>query len=297
MSDKEYIVDMGEEPGSGGAFTVTATARDGTVEKATFTGPAAATRAMAYVESQDDFEKRPPLEYPKHVNRGGRHHIVLDKKHEDSLGPETDEDKAQSEAAEHHMADEDKRQAELRDAHERMKRAPDAAGRRPEFIKPGEDDMNYSERVANWQNARRGNDEAKSLPPLEPVQVNGDPVGVRANAGFETDDTKLPTVEGMAKGERYDGVDNIRSPDGIHSAPGSDIKPRTESEMKPAPEDVPGFPGNAAFRSPSVDYTPPSADPKRNLAASNNDGEAKPSYHGNVDPDDKPTGHFNPAPR
>lgn len=283
MNDSKYLVDMGEEPGSGGAFTVTATATDGTVEKAVFTGPSAPSRAMAYIESQDDFEKRPPLEYPKHIVRGGRHHLALDKKHEDAIGPETDEDKAAEKASHDHVDGEAKHQSDLRDAHERMKSEHTAADRKPERIREGEDEMNYSERVANWQH-ERGDKDAAPLPALESVQANGDPVGIHANAGFETDDTEYPTIEGMAEGKDYEGVDNVRSPDGVHSVPGSDEKPRTESEMKPAPDAIPGYPGNAAR---GTQDEPLVVDPKRNIAAPNNTGNAQRTAAPN----------FNPTPR
>ena len=93
-----FLVDIKEDPHVRGSLLVEATAPDGTIESATFSGPRASHRAMKYVEAIDGFEKRPPREYPKYVRRGGVEHILLDAEHEKTIGPPTDADKAADEA-------------------------------------------------------------------------------------------------------------------------------------------------------------------------------------------------------
>lgn len=226
MDNKDkYIVDIGEEPGTGGAWNVTATHRDGSVEKAVFTGRRAPELAMAYVEAVDFFEKRPPTEYPKHVIRGGVQHIALDKEHEEKLGPVTDADRAHEEALKKQREEHQKRHEDTEAARQRMAAQPQA-NPKPVRIPEGEDDMNYSERVARWQDERRGENPGtnKAKPPLEPVQVDGAPVAVKANAAVETDSVKFPTPEAIRAGETFKGVDNVRPPDGVHSAPSAEPK-------------------------------------------------------------------------
>lgn len=250
MEKHHYIVDIGEEPGTAGDWTVTATARNGEVEKATFKGRRAPELAHAFVDAVQDFEKRPPTEYPKHVVRNGVMHVALDKEHEEKLGPVTDADKAREEEQKN-RADEAKRHYdELEAARERSLKQPQA-NPKPEFIKPGEDDMNYSERLANWQDQRRGEEPGtnKPLPPLQPVLVGTDPVAIKANAAVETDSTHIPTVEGVKSGMKYEGVDNVRAPDGVHSAPGQEPKPTNKDRQGGAPLDRANqTPGNIGGR-------------------------------------------------
>src|SRR5580704_9609991 len=148
MDNKDnYIVDVGEQPGTAGAWNVTATSRTGEVETAVFTGRRAPELALAYVDAIKDFEKRPPTEYPKYVRRGGVQHLVLDKKHEESIGPMTDEDKAHEEGIKKHVEESKKHHDHLEEARERMV----AQVEPPPIRAPGEDDPTYSERLARWQ--------------------------------------------------------------------------------------------------------------------------------------------------
>jgi hypothetical protein len=216
-----YLVDIKENPGVPGSLLVEATAPDGTVESATFTGPRASHRAMKYIEAVDNFEKRPPAEYPKYVRRGGVEHLLLDAKHEKQIGPPSDADKTADEAQRKAAEDVHGRHAAFEEAQARAtaKPTPVSIGPRPERIADGEDDTAYAERLAKWQDQRRGvigDATSEQQPAVEAVQFGGQPVAEHANTGFQTDSTKYPSVKGEVAGEHYQPVDNVRSPDGLH---------------------------------------------------------------------------------
>ena len=155
MPAKAYLVDIKEDPHDRGAILVEATAPDGTVEFATFSGPRAAQRAMKYVEAIEGFEKRPPREYPKHVRRGGVDHLALDARHEKKLGPPTAEDKAAEEAQAKGAEEVHGRQALTDEALERVAAAPTPDEPRPGRLADGESDDDYAARLAKWQESRQ----------------------------------------------------------------------------------------------------------------------------------------------
>jgi hypothetical protein len=214
-----HLVDIKEDPSKRGAVLVEATAPDGTVESATFFGRNASERAFKYVEAVDYFEKRKPTEYPKYVRRGGVEHLILDAEHEKRIGPPTDADKKADEAQAKARDDIHGRHAAFDEAQARASGAS-LPGPRPERISDGEDDTAYGERLAKWQDQRRGvigDATAEQKPAVEAVQIGGQPVAEHANTGFQTDSTKYPSVAGESAGEHYEPVDNVRSADGVHA--------------------------------------------------------------------------------
>jgi hypothetical protein len=153
-----YLVDIKEDPHVRGSLLVEATAPDGTVESATFSGPRASHRAMKYVEAIEGFERRPPREYPKYVRRGGVEHILLDAEHEKQIGPPTDADKAADESQKKAAAEVGERHVAFDEAQARTAANPTllSLGPRPERLAEGESDEDYAARLDKWQADRRG---------------------------------------------------------------------------------------------------------------------------------------------
>lgn len=149
-----YLVDIKENPGVLGSILVEATAPDGTVESATFSGPRAPERAMKYVEAMEGFERRPPAEYPKYVRRGGVEHLILDAEHEKQIGPPTDADRAADEARAKAREEAHGRHAAFDEAQVRVAQDQTLPAPRPERL--GESDEAYAARLEQWQATRRG---------------------------------------------------------------------------------------------------------------------------------------------
>ena len=161
-----FLVDIKEDPHVRGSLLVEATAPDGTIESATFSGPRASHRAMKYVEAIEGFEKRPPREYPKHVRRGGVEHLLLDAEHEKAVGPPSDADMALDDALRAALDDVLKRHAAFDEAQARAAANPTllTLGPRPERLAEGEEGEDYAARLDKWQADRRGITGAASNP-------------------------------------------------------------------------------------------------------------------------------------
>lgn len=153
MPAKAYLVDIKEDPHERGAILVEATAPDGTIEFATFSGPRAAHRSMKYVEAIEGFEKRPPREYPKHVRRGGVDHLALDAEHEKKLGEPTDADKA-AEDAQREAGEAAHGQHEAIDEAKARAAAVQALEEPRPVLHADESDDDYAARLEKWQDAR-----------------------------------------------------------------------------------------------------------------------------------------------
>lgn len=150
-----HLVDIREDPNERGAILVEATAPDGTVERATFSGRNAPERAMTYVEAVDYFEKRKPAEYPKYARRSGVELLVLDAEHEKKIGPPTDADKKAAEAAGKARDDVHGHHAAFDEAQGRVASSHEVEARPIRFA-DGESDEEYAARLDVWQAKRRG---------------------------------------------------------------------------------------------------------------------------------------------
>lgn len=182
-----YLVDIKEVPGVLGSIQVDATAPDGSVESAVFSGPRASDRAQKYIDSMDGYERRPPREYPKHIRRGGVDHLALDAEHERKLGPPTDADRAEEDAQKKAVVDTHGLHALSDEARARVAANIDP-GPRPERLPEGESDDDYVARLAKWQDDRRGGPRVAGAPPApEPYAPWGDYPGAMGDRQAEID--------------------------------------------------------------------------------------------------------------